>query len=187
MRPIKFRAWDNKYEIGNDGSVFSLNYNNSGKRKQMKQYLDDDGYPYVVLVHKNKRTKLIIHRAVAKLFLPSPSTPKHQVNHKNGIRKDNRLENLEWLTGQENTLHGWRSNKRKQSQKVIDRVKKQFGGTKNPKAKITYEVAMKIRELRKKGEFYKVIAKKFGISVSQVGQICTGKFWKETPELLEGK
>lgn len=108
MRPIKFRAWDKKYEIGSDGSVFSLDYNHTGKRKELKQYLDEDGYPYVFLVRNGKRTKLVIHRAVAKLFLSPKPTEKHQVNHKNGKRSDNRIENLEWVTSRENTIDGWR-------------------------------------------------------------------------------
>lgn len=108
-RPIKFRAWeDGKYEIGSDGSVWSTDYNHTGKRKKLNTYPDKDGYPHVFLVRNSKRTKLMVHRAVAILFLSKMPTPKHQVNHKNGIRHDNRIENLEWVTSQENTIDGWK-------------------------------------------------------------------------------
>lgn len=117
MREIKFRAWDKKYEISDFGDVFSLDYNHTGKRKELRQYPDEDGYRYVVLVHNRKRTKLVVHRAVAKLFLPLKPSIKHQVNHINGIRYDNRIENLEWVTSQENTIHGWKVNGRKVSEK----------------------------------------------------------------------
>lgn len=108
-RPIKFRACEGfpKYEIGSDGSVWSLNYNNTGKRHILRQYLDKDGYPHVYFVVNRKRTKKVVHRLVATHFLTKP-TPKHQVNHKNGVRNDNRLENLEWLTSRENTIDGWK-------------------------------------------------------------------------------
>lgn len=110
MREIKFRAWDKKYEVGSDGSVWSLDYNHTGKRQHLHTYLDQDGYPYVFL-NTGKRVKKMVHRLVAELFLYRPSD-KHQVNHKNGDRADNRLENLEWVTHQENVIHGWKVNKR---------------------------------------------------------------------------
>lgn len=125
-REIKFRAWDKKYEIGSDGSVWSLDYNHTGQRKRLRQYLDQDGYPYVFLQNNGKRTKLVIHRAVAKLFLPFPRPPfptPLQVNHKNGKRADNRLENLEWCTSRENTIHGFKMG-RKISQKQVEAMRK---------------------------------------------------------------
>ena len=119
MREIEFRAWDEKYEIGSDGSVWSKDFNHTGNRRELKQYLDEDGYPHVFLNINGKRSKLIIHRAIANLFLPPRPTRCHQVNHKNGIRSDNLAENLEWVTSRENTLHGWRVNGRKPSEKML--------------------------------------------------------------------
>lgn len=122
-REIKFQKYFEKYEIGNDGSVWSLDYNHTRKRKELKQYLDEDGYPHVFLNNNGKRTKLVIHRAVAKLFLGKPPTDKHQVNHINSKRDDNRIENLEWVTSQENTIHGW-NNGRKVTEKVRETSRK---------------------------------------------------------------
>lgn len=108
MREIKFRAWDTKYEVGDDGSVWSLDFNHTGTRQRMRHYLDQDGYPYVFLQNKGTRTKLVIHRAVAKLFLSVPPTLKHQVNHKDGVRHNGDISNLEWVTSRENTIDGWK-------------------------------------------------------------------------------
>lgn len=48
-----------------------------------------------------------IHKAVSLAFLGPRPTAKHQVNHKNGIKKDNRPDNLEWVTSKENVRHAW--------------------------------------------------------------------------------
>ncbi len=123
MRTIKFREFNKKYEVGTNGSVYSLDYNHTGKRKIMSQYLDKDGYPYVFFVQNTKRTKKMVHRLVAELFISKP-TEKHQVNHKNGIRNDNTLENLEWVTHQENVIHGWKVNGRQPSEKQRENGRK---------------------------------------------------------------
>lgn len=107
MREIKFRAWDgSKYDIGSDGSVWSNDFNNSGKRKALKLYKDRDGYNVVWLTIDGVRRIHAVRKLVALSFL-GERPAKMQINHKNGIRDDDREENLEYLTSRENTLHGW--------------------------------------------------------------------------------
>lgn len=71
------------------------------------------GYMVINLSDSNniKSNYKQVHRLVAFAFIPNLEN-KPQVNHKNGIRYDNRVENLEWCTASENVLHGFRSNGR---------------------------------------------------------------------------
>ena len=71
----------------------------------VKPYVDRQGYYWVQIQREGRRKRFAVHRLVAKAFLGAPPTSKHQVNHKNGDKLDNRVENLEWCTPQENTVH----------------------------------------------------------------------------------
>lgn len=71
----------------------------------MRPYTAKNGYKFIKIIDKNGKTKhQSIHRLVAKTFIENPMNKK-TVNHINGIRDDNRVENLEWATHSENVMH----------------------------------------------------------------------------------
>jgi hypothetical protein len=90
---------DGKYLISSHGRVKGLSPNYYGKI--LSQHISVWGYYYVRVLDKSKS----VHRIVAKEFVPNPDNKKC-VNHINGIRTDNRVENLEWLSHSENSIHG---------------------------------------------------------------------------------
>ena len=65
------------------------------------------GYPMVIIRINSSPRAMYVHRLIAITFILNPEN-KEQVNHKNGIKHDNRLENLEWMTRSENMKHGFK-------------------------------------------------------------------------------
>ena len=98
-------GYEGLYQCSSFGNIKRLaGYvkNNKGyrpvKERIIKQKYDKDGYKKVVLYKNGKQKSFYVHRLVILTF-------KIQVNHKNGIKDDNRLENLELVTPRENIIH----------------------------------------------------------------------------------
>ena len=108
--PIK--GYEDSYYVTVNGDVFSKERDLSTKRgiyhlkeKKLKPSSNGTGYHFVGL-HKNGETKnILVHRLVADAFIPNIDNLP-QVNHKNEIKTDKRVENLEWCDGKYNTNYG---------------------------------------------------------------------------------
>lgn len=168
-------GYEGSYQVSDIGRVKSVPrvYKmKDGRRKNIKKEIimkfdiDKDGYFKIGLREKGKQRNFFIHRLVAQAFIKNPEN-KPQVNHIDGIKTNNSITNLEWVTHQENRTHA------AENGLVPDQW-----GCKNPNVKISESKVRIIRELNKKGVKYSEISEIVGTSVSNVKNIIFGKTWK---------
>ena len=134
--------------------------------KLIKTQDNHKGYKKVTISLNGKKNTFMAHRLVAKCFIENPLN-KEQVNHKNGIKDDNRVENLEWCTGSENVRHAMKTG-----------LAKNFG-TGSYKSKLTDKQVLKIRELYSHGIEINEIVKDIGIVMrSTIMMVIKRKTWK---------
>ncbi len=101
-RPLIYRGKNiERFLISNDGEIMNRNTN-----RIIKQYTTPKGYRTVVttLGHDEDKLNIRVHRAVAETFIPNPSGLP-MVNHIDGNKQNNTVENLEWCTSKENVQH----------------------------------------------------------------------------------
>jgi hypothetical protein len=131
-------GYEGIYEVSSFGNIKSLLKIRKGASYIKKCGNTPQGYLNIILSINKRPKTFLVHRLVAIAFLPNPKN-KRCVNHKNGIKSDNRLINLEWVTHSENNIHAFNIGLRVQR------------GEKHHRAKITELDVLKIRELYSTG------------------------------------
>ncbi len=114
------KGFEGEYIISSDGQVFcALDSKRRTKYLPSKKAIKTDkfGYKRVSLYRNRKTYNKQVHRLVAESFIPNPNNLP-QVNHINGDKKDNRVENLEWVSCSENVTHAYEKELRKDRYKV---------------------------------------------------------------------
>ena len=157
-------GYENIYLVSTFGSVKSLKFN---REKILTQMTTTKGYLRVGL-HKNKlfkKEKIAVHRLVAIAFIPNPEN-KPEVNHKKGIKKDNRVWYLEWNTPSENQDHAYKTG-----------LKISVKGENINTCKLTIKEVLEIRNIGDNMP-YTEIAKLYNITPENVSQIIRRKTWR---------
>lgn len=157
------------YTITSDGKVKTSNWRNTGRVGVLKPAIDHKGYLRVGIMIDGKLCTRKLHRLVAIAFIPNPEN-KPQVNHINGIKTDNRVENLEWLTNKENANH------------AIKKGLFHSSAGWNKGLSNTKLTSIQVLEIRKKRETEKYTFKKlseiYNISETNISRIIKRESWK---------
>lgn len=163
---------ETKYSISNLGNV-----RNDITRKILKKNTHKKtGYEQITLRIDGKSKVLSVHRLVCLEFIPNPDNKKY-VNHIDGNKTNNQLDNLEWVTASENMLHDYR---------VLNRMPAQLGISISEKAKLKISKKNKGRlngaaravKCITTGEIFDTLteaANKYGLSLGNLSSACQGK------------
>lgn len=158
-KPIK--NFENLYEITDDGCVVSIRTG-----RVSRGYKSSKGY--LLFDFRRRKGKCVpVHRLVAEAFIPNPQN-KPQVNHIDGDKTNNKVENLEWVTNGENQIHAFKNNLQK-------------GNFEHPNSKLTLEQVLYIKNNCIAGsKIYgmQTLAKKFNVCSTTIKQIIQGKSYR---------
>lgn len=156
-------AGNNSYIVNKYGDIRQRR-----TRKKLNYSINKKGY-YICDINSRKQ---FVHRVVAKTFIENIDPNKNVINHKDGNKKNNNIDNLEWVTIAENNKHA-RLNGLVKPLKYygID-----YSGENNNSAKLTKKNVISIKERLHLPN--SVLAKEFNVSISTISGIRNGRTWK---------
>lgn len=102
---LSIKGYENLYEVSSEGRVRSLHNRFKTKSDILKPSIGSRGYLLVTLCKDKKQTSFNIHKLVANAFLPNPNNYPC-INHKDEVRTNNSVSNLEWCSYQYNNTYG---------------------------------------------------------------------------------
>jgi len=169
------KGFENCYQVSNLGNVRSLDRSLTDKNGKIRSYAgrliiphtDRDGY-YRVNIMSNGRIWYrfrAIHRLVALTFIGDPLDDSFVVNHKDGNKQNNRVDNLEWVSQSENVKHALRLGLRP-------------SGEDHRWHRLTEYQVSQIPHLKQMGYSLKKISQLFNISYGCIKNIAAGRKWK---------
>lgn len=161
-------GYEGLYEVSDEGLVRSVDRRISGrsiKGRILSAHNSGKGYPAVALSKNGIVRTTYVHMLVANTFINKPnSIAKLVVNHKDGNKWNNTVDNLEWVSYSQNNVHAYNTGLKQRGHGFYNAI-------------LTEE---DVQEIRKLGKYdtYERIANKYGITKASVRDVLIGKTWK---------
>lgn len=166
--PVAGRFFGWPYEVSNLGRIKSLNTNVNGKYGQIRSTnINKYGYEAIGMSFNMQQVSTVVHKLVAEAFL-GDRPHKADVNHMDGNKANNRLDNLEYVTRKENCRHAFAIG-----------LAVACKGSKNPNSILNELDIIGIRKLlRSKAMKHHEIAFMFGVGRSTIGEVARRRIWR---------
>lgn len=119
-------GYEGLYQVSNLGRIKSVLFRNrvvSKKQDKILKCIHTKDYDHINLYKNGKQTQYLIHKIVAKTFIPNPKN-KPEINHIDGNKQNNNAENLEWCTRSENQIHAYKTGLQKPRKGYESKLKK---------------------------------------------------------------
>jgi hypothetical protein len=152
------------YEVSDDGQVRSLKFSKIRILKQQHTGADR-AYRRIELWYNRIPARFYVHTLVLQAFIGPPIGDKNECNHKDSIKHNNHIDNLEWVTSSGNKIHG-----------VINGLYP--CGEQCSWTKLSAENIMTIKDMYANGMTHEAIAKHFPVKRRQISRILQGTRWK---------
>lgn len=156
-------GFENNYQVSSLGRVRSIK---EGKVHLLKGYIRSNGYLQYCFWLNGQDSYHFGHRIVAKTFCEKEKDGELDVNHIDGDKLNNRVENLEWVTRQENVSHAIKNG-------LVDNK-----GSNHGLSKLKESDVVDIRRLKGEGFSSKDLSEKFNVSTTTVNSIVAMKSWR---------
>lgn len=169
-KPVNFIPFVEASNLGNVRSLDRGIETSDGRKQKVKgcirkKNISSHGYLYVSFIdHRKKTINFHVHRLVMEAFI-GPKPVGMDICHNNGIKTDNRIENLRFATRRENNLD-------KREHGTMPR------GSKHHYSKLTEPSVFEIRQKSLIGVDYKALAKEFGVSKGTIGDVVRRRTWR---------
>jgi len=171
-RPVTVGEFGQAYEVSNLGRVRRTKGGRGGCKAGHFMALTPDrkGYRYIHLHFNGKNLTVKAHKLVAEAFI-GPRPVGHEINHKNGVKGDNRVENLEYVTPSQNSKHRHDVLGYPASPGAFKK------GERHKNAKLTDQQVIEIKRLLREGVRQAEIARRLGVRPPNVSKIANGQRW----------
>jgi hypothetical protein len=164
-------GYEGRYEIDKQGNVYAMFDSTRGLKagRRITTRVSPEGYVTTVLSKDGQGKTRTIHRLLMLAFNPVENSGTLEVNHIDGNKSNNSLDNLEWLTHRENIHHA--------HYVIFASIKNQVRGVTHGRAKLTENDVREIRRLSANGSTRKSLGERFGVSSTNITYIVTRKLW----------